>query len=645
MNMRCKRLATAKLAPVAIGSLLFAAVTLGTTMASAVGITGIASLRVEGKCLDLPAGNLTPGTQIDIWDCGDNGGGSSNQEWIVGPDGTIRPGLNASNCLDLKNGQTADGTPIVLEPCNQGPTQQWSFGTDGTVRGYGGKCIDDPGGRTPDGTGFDYWDCGGGANQSFTLDSYVDTGAITYPPCNVSNCTMKLSPPPNTDTVSLGKVNVYLLWYGNWSSQSASDPTYTFHQLVPQFVQGLNESSYESLMTTYYDAYGYVSGEIVLAGQWNDSAYSQGRSLNNGPEGTAGALQTELKNAIFTSPSRFPSDTNGVYIILTSPDVSVTSGSATFGNGFCGFNGTMTYNNANFNYAFVGVGSVSNGLCSASYQTPNQSLGSDTIGLVDHQISAFAHELNERITQAWGGPPGQEADSCNGKIQNTYYVTPNCGGSQCPPVPANAHLNNHDFLIQAQRVNGSQGSVGYCASSYGNVFWRQDYGIDWWPFPDWNVGSYKGECEPGQAVIGISTFTGSQIAHAVLCGDSENAARYAQSSSCTLAYFDGFSNYGGYGDWDSGSYIDNCPAGFFAAGVSQSTSGMLDGLLCCPGTGAGLTAQDCTTQDVGSNIPGADWDWGYYKAQCPSPRNDQYIVGVSASDSTGGPHAIRCCSP
>ena len=123
-------------------------------------VTGTYVLQIEGKCLDDPNWAVANGTPVDIWDC--NGG--SNQAWVLGADGTIRPSFDSNVCLELPDWQTADGTKLDLWSCNGGSNQKWTV-ANGTIVGYGGKCIDNPGWNTNNGTDFDYWSCNGGTNQ------------------------------------------------------------------------------------------------------------------------------------------------------------------------------------------------------------------------------------------------------------------------------------------------------------------------------------------------------------------------------------------------------------------------------------------------------------------------------------------------
>jgi len=117
--------------------------------------------------LDVTHGDDANGTKIELMTCN----GSKEQEW-VGPllDGTIRPVLDGTKCLDLNNWDTTNGAPgsIQIWWCSGASNQRWQVDpVYHYVEGYGGKCVDDPGFNNADGTPLDYWDCNGGINQQF----------------------------------------------------------------------------------------------------------------------------------------------------------------------------------------------------------------------------------------------------------------------------------------------------------------------------------------------------------------------------------------------------------------------------------------------------------------------------------------------
>jgi hypothetical protein len=76
------------------------------------------------------------------------------------PSALIRANLSGvSSCIGPRNGETANGTPVVLMDCNQ----PWhGTGRDGSVRSFGGKCFSLAAGHavpTPLGTPLVLRDC------------------------------------------------------------------------------------------------------------------------------------------------------------------------------------------------------------------------------------------------------------------------------------------------------------------------------------------------------------------------------------------------------------------------------------------------------------------------------------------------------
>jgi hypothetical protein len=235
-------------------------------------------------------------------------------------------------------------------------------------------------------------------------------------------------------------VHVYLIWYGNWSGNTAS-------AILPTLVSGLSGSPYYNINTTYYDgANRKVPNSVTLSGQTTD-AYSQGAtnlSDNSINAIVARALSTPV------AAGGLPSDPNGLYFVLTSVDVTKSG----FLTSYCGWHTHGTIGGADIKYSFVG-NPGSNGACSMQTSvSPNNNVGADAMA------SIVAHELEETATDpdlnAWWDSRGYEnADKCAWTFGTTYTVT---NGSK-----ANMKLGGLNFLIQRNWVNASG---GYCAASY-----------------------------------------------------------------------------------------------------------------------------------------------------------------------------------
>jgi len=76
------------------------------------------------KCLDVPSGNTTPGTKLQIFTCFN---GNTNQLWQVNGDLTIS-WSGENRCVDLTNGNVTDGSQIQSWTCVQfNQNQQWGW--------------------------------------------------------------------------------------------------------------------------------------------------------------------------------------------------------------------------------------------------------------------------------------------------------------------------------------------------------------------------------------------------------------------------------------------------------------------------------------------------------------------------------------
>ncbi len=109
--------------------------------------------------------------------------------------------------------------------------------------------------------------------------------------------------------VMLGPHNVYFIWYGNFSGNIALT-------MLPDLINGFGGSRYFNTNTTYGDATGNIVNTVTMAGSFFDN-YSQGKALNGN---SLAAVVSAPLNA-----GAFPVDSNGIYFVLTSPDVTLNS--------------------------------------------------------------------------------------------------------------------------------------------------------------------------------------------------------------------------------------------------------------------------------------------------------------------------------
>jgi hypothetical protein len=253
-------------------------------------------------------------------------------------------------------------------------------------------------------------------------------------------------------------VNVYLIWYGNWSSDPATQ------SIVTDFITNLGGSTYFNISATYYD-YGAggvdpVRNRVNLAASITDN-YSYGISLTDNDVGNI------VQNAVVSG--KFPLDQNGVYFVMAAADVDETSGLCT---SYCGFHGfqqltlqspfPLTQRSpkaVNLIAGFVGGESLCPNLCTwqgaVSGPAPNNDL------VADGMVATLGHELMESVTDPFGTGwtnRGQEmADLCDG-VTGPLKTLPN--GQNY-----NLTLGARNYLVSEKWVNALG---GYCSMSWIN---------------------------------------------------------------------------------------------------------------------------------------------------------------------------------
>jgi len=145
-----------------------AAITLGANQISS-GTTTAGSW-----CLDNSGGSNAAGNPIDIFPCNNTWDG---QLWTVENDGTVRI---QNRCLDAPS--TANGTQLVLDPCNGAATQgeQWQPMSDGSLENVAsGRCMGITGGDpVSNGTRIIIWTCNGADTQQWHLPAASTKAAV-----------------------------------------------------------------------------------------------------------------------------------------------------------------------------------------------------------------------------------------------------------------------------------------------------------------------------------------------------------------------------------------------------------------------------------------------------------------------------------
>jgi hypothetical protein len=248
--------------------------------------------------------------------------------------------------------------------------------------------------------------------------------------------------------VMLGTVNVYYIWYGNWAGNTATT-------ILTDLAKSIGGSPYFNINTTYFNGSNiHVTNSVTYAGSTTVSSNSYGTSLTDAE--IQGIVSDVLKSGAL------PKDTNGIYFVLTSADVTASSG---FCTQYCGWHTHGSISGLDVKYAFIGNPDRCPSSCEAQTTGPNGNAGADGMA------SIIAHELEEATTDpdlnAWYDRRGYEnADKCAW----TFGATSTAGnGSKynvtltyTPPLQAPVTRN---YLIQQNWVNSGN---GFCAMKFPN---------------------------------------------------------------------------------------------------------------------------------------------------------------------------------
>jgi hypothetical protein len=227
--------------------------------------------------------------------------------------------------------------------------------------------------------------------------------------------------------VMTGPVNVYVVWYGDWSNRAAR------RSVLTDFLGHL-ASPYWKINQGYPASGGATVGVPSLAAQIDDAGSVGTKNL------TDAQIQKVVENAI--TKQALPKDPNGVYMVLTSSAVTKVG----FLTQYCGWHTFARIAGAVIKFAFIGDPSGPNVRgCSPQSVSPNGDVGADAMA------STIYHELDEAVSdptmRGWHTARGEEnADRCAWTYGKVYKV----GAAM-----ANMKLGSHDYLIQNNWVNSS----------------------------------------------------------------------------------------------------------------------------------------------------------------------------------------------
>lgn len=241
---------------------------------------------------------------------------------------------------------------------------------------------------------------------------------------------------------------IYYIWYGDWNQSNGTDNA-SGQQILLDFASTVGNSPYYMINTTYSTGGYSITGSVLYGGQ-TTVGYSKGKRLKDSD------ILSIVNTAI--SSGSLPYNQEGVYFVLTSSDVTTTSG---FCTRYCGWHTSSAFQQGpqRLRYSFVGNAARCITSCAAQSVGPNGNAG------VDGMVSIIAHELEEAATDAdpgtnpgWYDSGGAEnADKCawtfGQNIQTIPVGSPNAGAKY------NVTLGARNYLIQRNLKQATTGDT------------------------------------------------------------------------------------------------------------------------------------------------------------------------------------------
>eukprot|EP00597_Dinobryon_sp_UTEXLB2267_P002750 CAMPEP_0170073096 /NCGR_PEP_ID=MMETSP0019_2-20121128/10574_1 /TAXON_ID=98059 /ORGANISM="Dinobryon sp., Strain UTEXLB2267" /LENGTH=247 /DNA_ID=CAMNT_0010282405 /DNA_START=809 /DNA_END=1552 /DNA_ORIENTATION=+ len=240
-----------------------------------------------------------------------------------------------------------------------------------------------------------------------------------------------------------GPINLYNIYYGDFSGQSGATGTRT---LIDYLAAHLGNSSWYHSTTEYYqinpdDSKTYASN-IVNFPQRSVNIYPSKRGASNVIEETD--LVTDIINLI--NSKTLPLDVNGIYAVIFRGDL--TFGDWLQSYGWCGYHTSFGLTNGD-NIRFFVVGDPSKGpadlqanCAGIAPPTANGNLGADSIA------SIYAHELVETVTD-WSGAWYFDSNNFENADQCAWQFGVNLAARNW-----NYKVGDKNFLIQTNWVIG-----------------------------------------------------------------------------------------------------------------------------------------------------------------------------------------------
>ena len=270
------------------------------------------------------------------------------------------------------------------------------------------------------------------------------------------------SPVYNNGPLLSGTPNVYYIWYGDWSGNTATT-------ILLDFITNLSGTPYMNVITSFSTGSYTISNQVNFAGSYFiDSSTNASLWLGASLDATTETQIESIVAGVLAANPSWAADSQGIFDVLTASSVSVTG----FNSGsiqFCGWHYSTNWGGGSLGtqYGFIGDPAQGNN-CNVPLQnapSANGNFGADAMA------SVIAHELFETVTDPigsgwWDSIAGsstnqsENADMCAWQFGSSF--TTGTGGH------ANVTLNGTDYLLQEQWLNQGGGTGltgGVCTTS------------------------------------------------------------------------------------------------------------------------------------------------------------------------------------
>eukprot|EP01041_Mallomonas_annulata_P007590 gene7590-15551_t len=248
----------------------------------------------------------------------------------------------------------------------------------------------------------------------------------------------------------LGQINVYVIWYGDWSGAKGTGSDAGTQTIITDFISNLGGSSWWNIGTSYTKGSGARCSNLL---KYVGSISVPG----SGPISFSLNLDIIVDSLI---SGKLPYDTSGIYLIIPSQDITDPGNFGAAGcTSSCGYHTATGMAKGNMKWAFItnpyscpgGAGCILYG-----ENTANNNAAADAM------VSVIAHELTEAQTSplltAWYSDiDGYEnADKCAWNFGKMFV-------GKNGYLNSNMYLGSRSYLIQQNWLNVGSGS---CVTSF-----------------------------------------------------------------------------------------------------------------------------------------------------------------------------------